>query len=177
MAASTTGWSSTGPDIESHLAGHDARDVEQIVDELPLGVGVAVDDFQRSLGRRGVEDPIAQHPGPAEHRVQRRPQFVGQRGEELVLERVGRLGLGAGGLLPLVEPRVVDRRGDLGGQPQHDLLFTGREHARVGMTEEQAAQHLSRPRDDRHGQVAADRQMSGRHAVVAGHCGRSGGRA
>ena len=37
--------------------------------------------------------PVAQHARPAEHGVQRRAKLVRQRGEELVLQPVGRLGL------------------------------------------------------------------------------------
>ena len=56
MAASTTATGSTRLHVESQLAGDDAGDVEQVLDELRLGVGVALDDLQRPLGRRRVED-------------------------------------------------------------------------------------------------------------------------
>ena len=39
------------PHVEPHLAGHDARDVQHVVDELHLRVGVAHDDVERPRGR------------------------------------------------------------------------------------------------------------------------------
>ena len=45
---------STGCDVEAKLAGDDAAHVEQVVDELRLDAGVALDDLEASLKHGGV---------------------------------------------------------------------------------------------------------------------------
>src|SRR5207237_8616135 len=79
--------------LQPQLAPNDARDVEQILDQLLLRLGAALDNFQPAGGGGGVKLPLAQHPGPSEHRGQRRAQLVRDRGEELVLETISRLRL------------------------------------------------------------------------------------
>ena len=56
---------------------------------------------------RVVELAARQHVGPAHHGVQRRPQLVGQRREELVLQPVRPLGLGAGDPLVLEQLQPI----------------------------------------------------------------------
>ena len=76
-------------DVEPQLAGDDARDVEEVLDEAHLRAGVALDAAERALARlrrsSGAARRICE---PAEDRVERRAQLVRQRGEELVLEAV-----------------------------------------------------------------------------------------
>ena len=52
------------------------------------------------------------------------------------------------------------------GDAADDQLVAMREHAGRGMAEEQAAVHLAVARDDRHGEIAAHRQMALGHAVI-----------
>ncbi len=74
---------------EAQLAGHDARDVEQIVDETGLMGRVALDRLERLGPRRRVELASHEEPRPAENRRQRRSKLVRERREELVLDAVG----------------------------------------------------------------------------------------
>jgi hypothetical protein len=62
--------------VELELAGDDARDVEQLVDELPLQPRVALDHVERLLALAGADPAGAQHAGPPEDRRQRRAQLV-----------------------------------------------------------------------------------------------------
>src|SRR3954466_11027771 len=83
------------------LPGDDAGDVEDVLDELRLGAGIALDGLERAIEllasrrRAGAQDPR-----PAEDGVEGRPQLVGDGGEELVLRAVRDLGLGPRLLLP-----------------------------------------------------------------------------
>ena len=74
-------------------AAHDARHVEQVVDDLHLRRRVAVNRVERARNLSRLHVPVAQHRRPAENRVQRRSQLVRERRQELVLEPVGRLGV------------------------------------------------------------------------------------
>ena len=58
--------------LELELAGHDTREVEQIVDELRLNRRVALDHFERPRSGPAIEDAAAEHSRPPEHRRQRR---------------------------------------------------------------------------------------------------------
>jgi hypothetical protein len=77
--------------LQSHLAGDDARDIEEVLDQPDLGRGVALDGVERALGPSRLERGRPQDPGPAVHRVERGAELVGEQGEELVLGAVGRL--------------------------------------------------------------------------------------
>ena len=77
------------PQLETQLAGHDARDVEDVGDQLFLDVRVALDGLQRAGHRGAVQLAHAQQPRPAEHGIQRRAQLVGQRGEEILFRAIG----------------------------------------------------------------------------------------
>ena len=87
--------------VESNFAGDDAAHVQQVVDELRLRAGVAldgVDALAEVLGRELVQ---AQELRPAEDGIERGAQLVRQRGEKLVLHDAGVLGLGARGAFGL----------------------------------------------------------------------------
>ena len=107
----------------------------------------------------GGHDARAQHARVAEDRIQRRPQLVREAREEVILD--------AAGLLDArVQPRILQRdrrpRRDAHREP---LVMLG-ETPDVRMAEEQAADDVARPPLHRHGQIAAHRQVTARHAVV-----------
>ena len=93
--------------LHAQLAGDDPRDVEDVVHQLRLDARVAFDGLQRppqlllALQRAGAE-----HAGPAEDGVERRPQLVRDGGEELVLRAVRLLELRARLLLAQQQRRV-----------------------------------------------------------------------
>ncbi len=78
------------------MAADHAGNVQQVLDDLRLLPGVALDDVQGMGNLLGIDDPLAQHLSPAQNRRQRRPQFVGQDGEKFILGPAGGLGFGAG---------------------------------------------------------------------------------
>ncbi len=83
--------------VEPNLAGHDAAEVEQVVDQPHLRARIAVDHLEAALElfrRRGVGLAL-QDLRPAEDRAERRAQLVRQRREELVLDASGALRLHA----------------------------------------------------------------------------------
>ena len=94
MTAADQRSQSKRPQVEAKLPRHDARYIEQVVDEIGLLPRVAFDDLER------VGHPFACHPlraqqiDPAEDDVQRRPQLVRQRREKLVLGAIGRVRFG-----------------------------------------------------------------------------------
>ena len=100
---STTSAIEVGATLQMQLAGDDARDVEQIADQLRLNLRVALDHLHRSRHRRRIEQAGAQHPRPAVDGVERRAQLVGQRRQELVLASVGLLQRGGALLDALLE--------------------------------------------------------------------------
>ena len=83
---------------QRELAVHDAREVEQVVHQPHLLADVAVNRLQRALRQLVQAAVAAQDLGPAEDRLQRRAQLVGQRRDELVLQAIGGLGRLARGL-------------------------------------------------------------------------------
>ena len=82
------------------------------------------------------------------------------RRQQRALQRLG----GARALL--VEPGVLDRDRRLGGDALDHALVVGGEHPRLRVAEEQPAGDLALGGHDRHREVAADRQVALRHAVV-----------
>ena len=78
-------------DVESQLSGHDAADVEQVVDDLRLAPRVAVDDVNRLVQRFG-RLLLLEHADLAQNGVQGRSQLVRQRSDEIVLHASGALG-------------------------------------------------------------------------------------
>ena len=89
------------------VARDDPGDVEQVLDELGLDLGVAVDGVEALLDVLVVELARAEQSRPADDGVERRPQLVRERGEELVLHPAGRLGLGSRILRALVQAGIV----------------------------------------------------------------------
>ena len=105
------------PHVQAQLAGDDARDVEDVGDELALGARVAVDGLDGAQGGGGVELARAEHVRPAHHGVEGRAQLVGQGGQELVLGPVRRLRVAQEALallLPELAFRDVDGRAHVG---------------------------------------------------------------
>ena len=72
-------------DVQPHLPGGDARDVEDVRDQAGLDLGVAVDRLRRLQDRRRVRRAVAEDVAPPHDGVERRPQLVGEDGQELVL--------------------------------------------------------------------------------------------
>ena len=62
--------------LEPKLARHDARHVEELVDDLRLRLGAVVDRLTRAIAPPFVDRAAAEHVGPAEDGVERRPQLV-----------------------------------------------------------------------------------------------------
>jgi hypothetical protein len=81
--------------FEDQLAAEAPREVGEISDQAELVVGVAKDRLDGAVVVHALV-LLSQHVGPADDRVERRPQFVGQHGEELVADPVGAFGLGTG---------------------------------------------------------------------------------
>jgi hypothetical protein len=80
-------------DLDAQLAGDDARQVEDVLDQLGLRARVALDGLPApSVPSRACSVREPQHVRPADHRVQRRAQLVRKRRQEFVLGAVGRLG-------------------------------------------------------------------------------------
>src|SRR4051812_1720197 len=75
-------------DIQPYLARDDATHIEQIFNQLRLRAGVALDGIEafRNQGRVRAD---RQQLRPAKNRVERRAQFVTERGEKLVFEMAG----------------------------------------------------------------------------------------
>ena len=84
-------------------AAGDARDVQEILDQPRHLRHLPVHGLEQGLGALRLDRVDAQHMKCGAHRRERIAQFVGERGEELVLPPVGVLDL-------LVEEAVVERR-------------------------------------------------------------------
>ena len=109
----------------------------------------------------GGHDAGAQHARVAEDRIQRRPQLVREAGEKVVLDA-------AGLLHARVHPGVFERdRGPRRDADREPLMMLG-EAPDAGVAEEQSADDVPRPALDRHGEIAAHRQVSRGHPVVRG---------
>jgi hypothetical protein len=104
--------------VQPDLARRDARHVEDVFDHLRQRRRVAFERFERLRLALLLQDPRPQHPRVAEDGVERRPELVRQRGEEFVLQLVGRLQL-------RVRARVVhrERRARGGVFRDADVLF------------------------------------------------------
>ena len=118
-----------GPQLDAQLPAHDARHVQQVLDELGLQPHVAVDHVQAARHAGGVEPARAQHGRPAHDRRERRPQLVGQGGQELVLERVLALRHAARLLLARQEQALLLgglAPGDVAGEDVDEALLAER---------------------------------------------------
>src|SRR5688572_28763337 len=82
-----------GCGFQLELAGNDSRYVQEIINQLKLDVRVALDNGERVAEPVSIEGSVVQDARPAEDRIQRRPQFVRQRGEKQVLGFVRALSL------------------------------------------------------------------------------------
>jgi hypothetical protein len=103
--------------------------IQQIEDQLALEIGVAVDRFDPSALLGGIEVAISQQARPAQDGIQRIAQLVRQRGQELVLELIGLLGLATGDLLPEEDGPLLLHPEPLGHVlpgPQHPDRRAGR---------------------------------------------------
>ncbi len=145
-------------DVQADLARDDPRHVQHVVDDLGQPVGVALDGLEAARQLVAGQESAAQQPRVADDRVQRRPQLVRQHREELVLHAVGVAGLDE-------QPRVLEGDGRPPGDAFDDPLVLPGEHADAGAAEEQAAEDVAPHAPHRHGQIAAHRQVSRRHAV------------
>ncbi len=86
-----------GLELESHLAARDPREIEKVIDQLHLHVGIADDGVLRAVGELSILGGRGlQNPRPAVHRVERRAKLVRQHGEEFFLGAIGGLGRLAG---------------------------------------------------------------------------------
>ena len=88
--------------VQPHVAGDDARNVEQLVDHLRERDRIAFDGLEGARHLRFVHHPAAHHACVAENGIQRRPELVRQGREEFVLDPIGALRL-------LVRLRVLHR--------------------------------------------------------------------
>jgi hypothetical protein len=82
--------------LKLELAPNNPGDVEEILNQLCLRLGVALNCLQSALDGRRFQFPGAQQLHPTEHGIERRPQLVGQGCQELVFNPVGCLGFTAG---------------------------------------------------------------------------------
>ena len=81
-----------GGSCDVHLSRHDARDVQQVLDEFGLPLGIRIHRFEGPLATSLVEHAGAQKLGPPEHRIEWRAQLMGHGREKLILELVGQFG-------------------------------------------------------------------------------------
>ena len=77
------------PRVDAELAGHDARDVEQVLDQLREDFRVPLDHLEPVRRLPTVLETDAQEPGPSEHGGERRAQLVRNHRQEMVLRFVG----------------------------------------------------------------------------------------
>ena len=76
-------------DVEHHAPADNARDVEDVFDQLRLRRGVLPNDLGRALHGGPIAGALPQDVRPAHDGVERRPQLVRQGRQELVLQPVG----------------------------------------------------------------------------------------
>ena len=79
------------PDLQ--ISGDDPGDIEQIIDQLHLGLQISIDHIDRFRSLSLVEPAALQHIDPAEDRRQWCPEFMGQCCQKFVLHPVGLLKL------------------------------------------------------------------------------------
>ncbi len=92
----------------------------------------------------------------------------------LALELAGSVGDGDLGGEIFGKARVVHGDGGLSGDGSDEGLAIRVEDGRLGMAVEDGAECLAGAADDGRGQIAADREMTGRHAVVGGVVAEAG---
>ena len=104
-AVETLATTSTGLHVEPHPAAEDPGQIEQVIDQVRLLLGVPDDRLQRSAHDGGIVLGSPEHLRPAQDGVQGRPELVRQGSEEVVLGAVRRLGLGP--RLPLSSQQLL----------------------------------------------------------------------
>ncbi len=77
-------------DVHAQLAGDDPRHVQNVIDELDLRHGVALDDLEPFLKMARFRVFVAQDTEPSDDGVQRRAHLVAERGQKHVLSTIGR---------------------------------------------------------------------------------------
>jgi len=150
-------------DVKTDLAGGDAAHVEEVLDELGLNAGVALDDREAVGEFAGGVGALLENLSPAEDGVERGAQLVGERGEEFVLEAAGALGLGAGGAFAFEEAFAFRGGGVAFGDIAHDLGEADATALRV------------RERDHLPGNEETDTAFLDVPTIVAGASGGLGG--
>ena len=76
-------------DVEAQVAGRHRRELEELLDNLHLRGGIALDGVENRCRSIRWNGAAPQDPRPAEHRVQRRAQLVRQHRQEFVLHAAG----------------------------------------------------------------------------------------
>ena len=79
--------------IQSQFAGDDAGDIEQVVDELALALGAALDRRQAMLHFLRFDPSAHEQLRPAEDCIERRAKLVADGREKLVLQPARGLGV------------------------------------------------------------------------------------
>ena len=115
-----------GAHVQAELRPHDARQVEDVRDHLLLRAGVAVDGVE-GAGLGGlVQASASQQVDPPDDGGERRPQLVGQGGQELVLDAAGCLRLLAGVIGLGQQPLALALRplalGDVAGESAEAIV-------------------------------------------------------
>ena len=87
-AASRTGHEGQRFEVDLQLASRQSRHVDEIVHELRLRLGIAIDQFECVPACRLAEMIVKQHPRPSKDHIQRRPKFMRQRRQEFVFQAV-----------------------------------------------------------------------------------------
>src|SRR5204863_9806857 len=90
---------------------HDARHVEELVDDLRLRPRAVVDRLTGAVAPPLVNRAAVQHIGPAEDGVERSPQLVRHDGEELILQPIRFLGARARRALAFEELEAAHEEG------------------------------------------------------------------
>src|SRR3569623_489411 len=84
-------------DIDVELAGGDAGNIEQVVDEIGLSFGITVDD-RNALGDIALREIVAfEQFRPADNGIERRTQLVRYHRQKVILEVISTFGFGARG--------------------------------------------------------------------------------
>ena len=157
--------------LELHPSRLDLGQVEDVVDEREE-VSRRLQDVAQVIRLLFVdlaEQPLGQHLGEADDRVQRRAQLVRHVGEEFALVPARRLELAAL-LLDLAEqPRVLDGQRGLRRERLHELDHLGREAAGAAAVDGERAQELvlAEKRHRQHRTIAAANEDVAQPARIA----------
>ena len=103
-------------DVEPEGPRNDPGDVEQVLDELRLNLGVPVDRVQPLLDVVLVELARSEESGPSDDGVEGSSQLVREGRQELILHPAGRLGFGARILRGLIQGGVLHGQPGTTGQ-------------------------------------------------------------